>query len=242
MMYRQNLLEYWKKLAPAGYRFLERGDLCCLGTDVPLAAVHFVFGSASPQNIAEAQCFFNTLPYTWALPEAEKQQGRLLAQRGYRFEGVFPEMVCNLQRAPAIGGKGALPVIEVSEQVHAQQWLSLAAALFDLNPSLLRDLLGPVIECNAPGIRFLLALHDGEPVGTALLHAGSQTLGIYFFGIAAAWRRRGLGRLLLSDCLEWGRKNHLPFAVLQANDQSISLYSQAGFAVACPLHCWDEPL
>ena len=44
-----------------------------------------------------------------------------------------------------------------------------------------------------------------------------------------AWRRRGLGRLLMKEIISWSRKNGIDSLVLHASDEGRSLYEKLGF-------------
>ncbi len=77
--------------------------------------------------------------------------------------------------------------------------------------------------------------HGDDPVGVMLLNRSSHhaALEVVYFGLAAQWRGRGLGRLLLNHALGVARTRGLSqvtLAVDEANEPAMTLYRGLGFA------------
>lgn len=73
-----------------------------------------------------------------------------------------------------------------------------------------------------------------SPVGVMLLNRSSQhpAIELVYFGLAAAWRGKGIGRTLLNRALAVAREHHLSqvtLAVDESNLPAMSLYHSLGF-------------
>jgi GNAT superfamily N-acetyltransferase len=79
--------------------------------------------------------------------------------------------------------------------------------------------------------RLLTLRVESDAAATALLSLTGDIAGIYYFSTLPAFRRRGLGRHLLSETLEEARCSGCRTAVLQASPMGFPLYKSAGFAV-----------
>lgn len=90
----------------------------------------------------------------------------------------------------------------------------------------------------------LVALDGDRAVGMAGLAVRGARGWVSGFGVVPAWRRRGLGRRLMSALLERARANglrHLSLDVLAENKAAIRLYEGAGMRVARDLLVLDRP-
>ena len=89
-----------------------------------------------------------------------------------------------------------------------------------------------------PDQLFLVAVLEGRIVGSAnilrrapLTARHAATVGL---SVDAAWRRRGIGRALMTTLLEWARKQGLrrvELGVFTRNTVAMGLYLQMGFVV-----------
>jgi len=90
----------------------------------------------------------------------------------------------------------------------------------------------------------LVAFEGGEAVGAAGLAIRGGRGWVSGFGFVPAWRRRGLGRRLLSALLERARARglrRLSLEVLKGNDAARQLYESAGMHVTRDLLILDRP-
>jgi GNAT superfamily N-acetyltransferase len=90
----------------------------------------------------------------------------------------------------------------------------------------------------------LLALYGGEAVGMAGLAVRGGRGWVSGFGVVPAWRRKGLGRRLMSALLERARGcglRHLQLEVLAGNDAARRLYEGVGMRVTRDLLVLDRP-
>ena len=83
---------------------------------------------------------------------------------------------------------------------------------------------------------FVVEADDGELVGRLSVardqHPASAHVADLGLMVAAGWRRRGIGRALLVQAVEWARArgvSKLELHVFPHNDAAIALYEQFGF-------------
>jgi RimJ/RimL family protein N-acetyltransferase len=83
---------------------------------------------------------------------------------------------------------------------------------------------------------FVVEADDGEIVGRLSIardqHPASAHVADLGLMVAAGWRRRGIGRALLVEAVEWARErgvSKLELHVFPHNDAAIALYEQFGF-------------
>ena len=94
------------------------------------------------------------------------------------------------------------------------------------------------LECS------LVALEGGEAVGAAGLAIRGGRGWVSSFGVVPAWRRRGLGRRLMSALTERARAyglRQLLLEVIDGNDAARRLYEGAGMRVTRDLLVLDRP-
>jgi GNAT superfamily N-acetyltransferase len=97
-----------------------------------------------------------------------------------------------------------------------------------------------------PGdVALLLAEADGAIVGRAVVSCASipaaRTAGVYDFGVAPAWQRRGIGRQMLDVLLAEAVARGAMLATLNATPAGERLYREAGFADAGEGQTWLVP-
>jgi ribosomal protein S18 acetylase RimI-like enzyme len=131
-------------------------------------------------------------------------------------------------------GASVLPLSEEEEE------------LVDVPPSERRALLDPILEESFKGLylwharrtlreveRVRAASIGGEVVGLAMLTNVSSEAGyVYYIAVAPEHRRRGVGRRLLGDALEYfeGRGSEEVYASIEEqNVESMALFASAGF-------------
>jgi ribosomal-protein-alanine acetyltransferase len=89
-------------------------------------------------------------------------------------------------------------------------------------------------EHERPVARAFLARLEGEPVGFASAHVVVDEVDLQIIATHPEWRRRGVGRALLTEVLRMAREEgavvvHLEVRV--SNDPAQALYEELGFEV-----------
>ena len=88
-------------------------------------------------------------------------------------------------------------------------------------------------EINLPYAHYVAAVVEGRVAGYADLHLVADDAHLNNIAVAREFRRRGIGSLLLRECLEWARRGNAAFVMLEVragNSAAFSLYRSCGFA------------
>ena len=86
----------------------------------------------------------------------------------------------------------------------------------------------PLLSEHAPR-RLYLGLLEGQPVATAELTVGADTVGLYNVATEPPWRRRGIGTAMAWAPLWYAREAGYRRAILQATGAAARLYATLGF-------------
>jgi len=89
--------------------------------------------------------------------------------------------------------------------------------------------------------RSVVAYDRSEPVGMALLSRRDDRGWISGVGVLPAWRRRGIGRLMIGAVLEGIRETgvrQVALEVIAQNSSARALYAELGFVERRELLCW----
>jgi ribosomal protein S18 acetylase RimI-like enzyme len=89
--------------------------------------------------------------------------------------------------------------------------------------------------------RSVVAYARSEPVGMALLSRRDDRGWVSGVGVLPAWRRRGIGRLLMESVLERAREagvRQVTLEVIAQNRAAQALYAALGFVEGRELLCW----
>ena len=133
-------------------------------------------------------------------------------------------------RSPRPGDAHAL--CAAINSVAAEKWV-LASTQF--SPDEIRSFLEQSLS---RGLPYAIAVIEGEVVGwcdivTGKLAHGFGHLGRLGMGVRREWRRRGIGRRLLSACLQQAREQgieKIELEVYRDNEAALRLYESFGFA------------
>ena len=112
------------------------------------------------------------------------------------------------------------------------------ADTFSYDPAMEEDAAREMWMVPAPGRTTVAVDDDGAIVGTANMYANRPGPGAHVasanYMVAARSRRRGVGRALVEDSVEWAREAGFAAmqfnAVAESNASAVRLYEQAGFA------------
>lgn len=91
-----------------------------------------------------------------------------------------------------------------------------------------------------PAMHFYLAMLQGTVVATGMLFVGSQTVGIYDVVTHPEYRRRGIGSAMFQCLLQDACTSHHRRCVLQASQDGLGIYVQAGFRQVGKIHVFEN--
>lgn len=152
-----------------------------------------------------------------------RSAGELFAAQG--FEQLFEQAGMSLRLTQSFDVTETIHFEQVSGKTMARLWEKVFRQAFNYKIS--HELLLPDYE----DIRFLLAFHDGEAVGTVLLHHSPRAiLGIHSMGIIPEMRGKGFAEQMMRIILNQALEQSVDWAMLQASSMGKGLYLKLGFA------------
>lgn len=86
-----------------------------------------------------------------------------------------------------------------------------------------------ILEATYSDLRYYLALLDGQPVGTAILHLRDGIAGIHGVGVIPEARRKGFANEIMAYVLNEGITLNAAYATLQASQMGKRIYLEMGF-------------
>ena len=217
-----------------------RGCLC-VSTGVPIADQNFVWGCPKEdqgREISRAVSFFQEegVPFTWWIsPSTDSPEVRkALVRHGLKERCAPPAMALDL---PPGAASDELPpsvtVRGVFSSEDARTWALCSLEGFssgrEHEETFSAFAAGFLPEPFRQSFRLLTLLYGESPAATALVSLTGETAGLYFFSTVPAFRRKGLGRMLLSRCIEEARASGCSLMTLQSSPDGYPLYLKAGF-------------
>ncbi len=222
----------------------ERGPCVFVSTGTAIPDQNYAYSSGeedAEENVLRSARFFTGqgMPFTWWFPPGTRGERfrRALEERGMPERCAPPAMFMALH---ASGDRPQLPsecaVRRAISPAEAGEWARSSLEGFGSGPEHQDSFSAYCSSLATPPFaepfRLLTLRVGGNPGATALLSLTEGVAGIYYFSVLPAFRRRGLGRYLLSETLEEARRSGCRTAVLQASPMGYPLYESAGFA-AC---------
>ncbi|WP_436490906.1 GNAT family N-acetyltransferase [Chitinophaga sp. ARDCPP14] len=86
-----------------------------------------------------------------------------------------------------------------------------------------------ILEATYSNLRYYLALLDGQPVGTAILHLEDGIAGIHGVGVIPEARRKGFANEIMAFVLNESLALNARYATLQASQMGKGIYLDMGF-------------
>jgi len=234
-------LRLWGALPTS--RTEERGPCLFVSTGTAIPDQNYAFCSVEKnveEHVRRSARFFceEGMPFTWWFPPGTRGElfRRALEKHGMPERCAPPAMVAALG---VFGDRPRLPaayaVRRAMSPAEAWEWARTSLEGFDSGTEhqesfsrFCTALIAPPFDTS---FRLLTLRVESDAAATALLSLTGDIAGIYYFSTLPAFRRRGLGRHLLSETLEEARCSGCRTAVLQASPMGFPLYKSAGFAV-----------
>ena len=234
-------LRLWGALPTS--RTEERGPCLFVSTGTAIPDQNYAFCSVEKnveEHVRRSARFFceEGMPFTWWFPPGTRGElfRRALEKHGMPERCAPPAMVAALG---VFGDRPRLPaayaVRRAMSPAEAWEWARTSLEGFDSGTEhqesfsrFCAALIAPPFDTS---FRLLTLRVESDAAATALLSLTGDIAGIYYFSTLPAFRRRGLGRHLLSETLEEARCSGCRTAVLQASPMGFPLYKSAGFAV-----------
>lgn len=175
----------------------------------------------------------------WTGPSTEPAGlGGRLVERGF-FQEPAHGMAIDLSRVPAPDPSPPnLRVTEVADRASLDLWTRVLCQSFGAPQAFgdaFSDLAWTIGLGRGSVFRHFLATVDGEPAATCSLFFGAGVAGIYDVSTLAAWRRRGLGRLITLTAVNEARAAGPAVAILHSSSLGFSVYRSIGFQEICPI-------
>lgn len=159
------------------------------------------------------------IPY-WDIFQSQSYE--LLEESG--FEKRLEQVGMSLKLATSYQQVPTLTIEKVNNKKNAKQWEELFIQAFNYKID------HKVISANQHDLDFLIARHDHEPVGTALLHASEDNImGIHSMGIIPEQRRKGFAEQMMVNILSQSAEQGFKYSTLQASELGKGLYLKLGF-------------
>ncbi len=151
----------------------------------------------------------------------------LLSERGYQASP--PTSVQTM----SLNGSNGETFAQIDMQ-RREKWLDAYARMNDV-PAYRRDLLGRMLDGLITPAGYASVEQDGQIAAVGLGVLTQDYVGLFDIVTAAAVRRQGLGRRIVSSLLHWGQSsgaNHAYLQVVADNTPAVSLYGSLGFTEA----------
>jgi ribosomal protein S18 acetylase RimI-like enzyme len=171
--------------------------------------------------------------------DAPPELDAALAARGYEAFGTTRTQVMRLSQPPSIRMAEDVGIVVPA----AEQFVTALGAFQHSSPEQCAAHLER-LAATPLATRSVLALHDGQPVGTGSVALEDGLAGIYSVATAPALRGRGVATSILGALLSWAWEHSATHAFLQVeadNLRALSLYRGFGFADAYAYHYRGRP-
>lgn len=240
---RQNFEEkaaYLARFLP-GMTIIDQGALLSIDCGQPCDTFNVVV-LRDPMEAAEALALsigrFTSKGFPMALWYWEKEEHEDMAellQHGLVFAETNTAMAVDLSAS-----KGTAPQVEgleIKRVTTASELLQMADIMLTLfegseeghSVFAYYQRLSAYALSAFPDMHYYLGKLHNKVVATGTLFVGSQTAGIYDMATLAEHRKRGIGSAMFQHLLDDARSSQRSSCVLQASEDGLGIYMQAGF-------------
>jgi GNAT superfamily N-acetyltransferase len=127
---------------------------------------------------------------------------------------------------------------QVTESGRLASVAALIASAFGLDRAWVGRTFAAASTLNAPGVRYFLATHDGQPWSTLTTTRTGSLVGIWSMATAPQHQRRGAGRAIIEATLEAHCAQGVGAFYLVATPAGKPLYDALGFTTLDDLAIW----
>ena len=220
-----------------GWSIFESGDLLALKSPAAIPLVNFVWGKVCSDNLARVKAFYGNCDFYWILTKSQKE---LLDGATQQQLEEFPEMIMDLSSYQIQMDKSSeVSVVKVQRTDELQLWTETAIATFGFAENDFKAFFYPLIDI--ANCIPLLIYYGGKPAATAMVYCTSSVAGIYAMSTKSEFRRLGLGRVAVNECLAIAKELDLDYAFLYASEDGQKLYQSMGFKISQILYEYSFP-
>lgn len=237
----QNFKDILNKMAMVdGWKILESSNLLALKSPAAIPLVNFVWGEVSDDNLARVKAFYGNCDFYWILTKPQKELLDGVIQLHFHTPEEFPEMIMDLSSYQIqMDKRSEVSVVRVQRTDELQLWTETAIATFGFTESDFKEFFYPLID--VANCIPLLIYYGEKPAATAMVYCDSSVAGIYAMSTNSEFRRLGLGRAAVNECLAIAKELGLDHAVLYASEDGQKLYQSMGFKISQMLYEYSFP-
>lgn len=238
-------VQAWLSSRAPGAACMDRTGVKLTSTGLPIPLLNLALSTdeslgpsdqAIGDEIETVKAFFagRNVPWYWWLGprHAPPRLDGLLEQHGLVFDDPpLPAMVAPLP-APASEVDPGIKVWQAATRADLESAGRIRHVAFRFPPGAGLDYFEAMADdwlAGNPARLYLACVGNGPPAAMGAFIMGNSLPGVYVMATLPEWRRRGLGKAVLSRILsEAGREGH-SFIVLTASRLGYPLYQQFGF-------------
>lgn len=218
-----------------GWRVLEEHGLLALKSPAAIPLVNFVWGEISNDNLTLVKAFYGNCDFYWILTKSQKESLDEVSYQHFHTSEEFPEMIMDISSSQRrMDASPEVRVAKVLKSDELQLWTETAIATFGFAENDFKEFFYPLIDI-ANCIPLLLYYKE-KPAATAMIYCGSSVAGIYAMSTKHEFRRLGLGKAIVNECLAIAKESNLNYAVLYASKDGQQLYESMGFEISQVLY------
>jgi GNAT superfamily N-acetyltransferase len=226
------------KAVPAEEVQVAGGWLARRSAGLPLQRANSVFprgaSAAVEEDVTACECYYRErgLPTRFQISPASqpRELAELLLARGYRAHSSTATYICALADVARPTHSDGFRVELMSTPRTA--WWSVHDAARPITPAQ-QAATNAMFERIAENMVFALVTLDGAGAGVGMSVLEEPWFGIFYIATSPAMRRRGVGRVVVEELMQWARSHGAQRGYVQVeatNDPALALYQRAGYA------------
>ncbi len=236
----ENLENCWRALAKTGYLTLQNNNAAIyMDSGTPEALLNSVIRFCPTeknleQEIQKIEQFYKikNLPFCWWIPQNElfNHINRKLFGRGFRQTMECKGMALDFSSLPL---ECALPdnihIVQATTPEQLSDWIGALRIAFDMDEDAALWYKNMFAQLKSELMPCYVAYCGDQPVSSLTLFLDKKSASFYNVGTIPDFRHQGLTTAMTFYCLEIARQKGYTWATLQANPNSVRLYTRMGF-------------